>query len=854
MSNSEKSDAKALALFEQSLDQPSQQRADWIRAAAGSDEKLCEKALSYLSHDKSAGFAFQTGGALQETLDDVGMPEQIGAYKVVGLIGRGGMGAVYRCQRASGDFDHDVAIKVIRPGVLSDQLIARFQNERQTLARLSHPNIARLFDGGTLENGAPFIVMEYIDGLPITDWADKNNASTEQRFDLFKSVCAAVGHAHQNLIIHRDISPSNVLVDKAGQVKLIDFGIAKSTEEAPAPASKGNSLPSLSFTPGFAAPERSKGNGANTLSDIYSLGKLLAALMGSTDTGADLQAIINKAAATAPEDRYLSVSSLVDDVENCQRGFPVDAVPRSGAYWLGKFVSRHKAGALLTGVALAGLIAAFTTTLIQYQRAEAARVEADKRFSETRELTSFLLNDLGEDLSKLPGTLVLTKKVSDTSSKYLEILSRASVSDPEIKLDYAKGLAQLGDILTQAGGQNLGDPEQGIEHFEDSIKVLTELAASGSPSDEVMQMLAETHMIRAYAHRFYYGSWEETAKAIDVARPIFQRLLENDPSNMELKTALLDLRFEEWMYGNSLTAPEDITLDADILSLKKDVEKTFEGDLANDDYIISYGAFLYLMAASINEKWNGDEIKPIPVSEREEYETLLGFMEIGFEYMHQNLLDNPTNPEDIYAFFWALEVYVNGYTRLVEWRPNIASLAELAGQRGEPLTREILAQEVQKNPDFRFGLDRAKTIETYLETADELLERLKPFDDNTYSYLQVVYSTYSNRYGLNLALKFNLDAAEEFLLSALSVPEGYLQIAPENERVRLEVVSLKIELAYLLLNRGEIFGENEADRICTTLDAAAELNQFGEDTDVAADWILSHQTRIVDLKSRARCN
>ena len=205
--------------------------------------------------------AFHTGGAFHETLDDTAVPEQIGAYKITGLIGRGGMGAVYRGERVSGDFDHDVAIKVVRPGAMSDKLIARFEAERQTLASLSHPNIARLFDGGTLESGAPYIVMEYIDGLPITDFADKNNAAKAERLALFKAVCSAVSHAHQNLIIHRDITPSNVLVDKGGQVKLIDFGIAKPFDEDAAVLDMEHSLASLSFTPGFAAPERSQGRG-----------------------------------------------------------------------------------------------------------------------------------------------------------------------------------------------------------------------------------------------------------------------------------------------------------------------------------------------------------------------------------------------------------------------------------------------------------------------------------------------------------------------------------------------------------------------------------------------------------------
>ncbi|HHL43012.1 MAG TPA: serine/threonine protein kinase, partial [Hellea balneolensis] len=240
--HSDDSNAKALKLFERALDQPKHNRVQWIKDQTPNDAQLRKKALSYLSRDEDASKAIQTGGALYETLDDTAIPEQIGAYKIISLIGRGGMGSVYRGQRASGDFDHDVAIKVVRPGAMSDKLVARFENERQTLANLSHPNIARLYDGGTLDNGAPYIVMEFIDGVPVTEWAKQQNLSKPKRLQLFKSVCMAVEHAHQNLIIHRDITPSNVLVDKSGQVKLIDFGIAKPFDEDAALNDMENSL------------------------------------------------------------------------------------------------------------------------------------------------------------------------------------------------------------------------------------------------------------------------------------------------------------------------------------------------------------------------------------------------------------------------------------------------------------------------------------------------------------------------------------------------------------------------------------------------------------------------------------
>lgn len=455
--NSGDLDFRALALFEESLNQRIEDRASWIRQQARSDAKLCEKALLLLEKDQTPASMIQTGHVILEKPEDIEIPENIGAYRIIGLIGQGGMGAVYHGKRDSGDFDHDAAIKVIRSGVLSDKLIERFERERQTLASLIHPNIARLYDGGTTQDNAPYFIMEYIDGLPITEWVRKHNISETERLHLFVNVCEAISHAHQNLIVHRDITPSNVLVTKTGEVKLIDFGIAKPhDEEAPKDVLK-NSLASLSFTPGYAAPERAKGASANTLSDIYSLGKLLNSLFRDNVIDPELKAIISQATAENPEARYETVKALIDDLEHYRQGFPVKAYSASAAYAVRKFMSRHKVGTFFTAGALIALVAALGVTIYQYQRAEANLDRANARFDEVRALAKYQIFSLYDDLSRVAGNTRTRASLARKAQNYLANLAKYPSASPALKLETARGHIRLARIFGVPAQPNLGN-------------------------------------------------------------------------------------------------------------------------------------------------------------------------------------------------------------------------------------------------------------------------------------------------------------------------------------------------------------------------------------------------------------
>src|ERR1044071_1467079 len=240
-----------------------------------------EQSNDSVSDDPIASLAEAVTIALsEEEQKELLQESNIGPYRIIRRIGQGGMGAVYLAARDDDQFKKQVAIKLIRRGMDSDFVLRRFRNERQILASLDHPNIARLLDGGTTEDGRPYFVMEYIEGKPITEYADKHSLATVERLKLFVQVCSAIHYAHQNLVIHRDIKPSNILVTADGTPKLLDFGIAKLLNpELAAQTIEATAVAVRLMTPEYASPEQVKGEAITTSSDVYSLGVLLYELL-----------------------------------------------------------------------------------------------------------------------------------------------------------------------------------------------------------------------------------------------------------------------------------------------------------------------------------------------------------------------------------------------------------------------------------------------------------------------------------------------------------------------------------------------------------------------------------------------
>ncbi len=337
---------------------------------------------------------------------------RLGPYRLRALLGEGGMGAVYLAERDDAQFSKQVAIKILPHALGSPDAIARFRDERQILAALEHRNIVRLLDGGSTDDGLPYLVMEHIEGLPITAFARKHALSIRARVRLVRDVCAAIQYAHQNLIIHRDIKPSNILVDESGTPKLVEFGIAKmltprSSFEREARTRTGHAP----FTPEYASPEQARGEAVSTATDVYSVGAMLYELVtdrpphGTTsdllesirvicnvepvrpslaappewrrELAGDLDNIILKALHKEPERRYGTIEQLFDDLGRFLDGRPVNARVATLGYRARKFAGRHKATVLTTTLVIIALV---TSTVISLR--QAARADAQARRAE----------------------------------------------------------------------------------------------------------------------------------------------------------------------------------------------------------------------------------------------------------------------------------------------------------------------------------------------------------------------------------------------------------------------------------------------------------------------------------------
>jgi serine/threonine-protein kinase len=404
--------------FEQALLVPVSERESWLDMQPMTPAQRARLRRLLEADDMNAGYLetppLDRAACIGDTHEcDDGrslIGQRIGGFRLLRLLGRGGMAMVFLAEREGSDFRQQVALKLLRRGLYSEIEQRLFQRERRVLAALSHPNIARLVDGGVTDAGIPYLVMDRVEGAPITSHAAALRLGISARLVLFAQICDAVSAAHRHLIVHRDLKPSNILVDAQGEVKLLDFGIAKLLDEDQGP-NTGTGLPVL--TPGYAAPEQYAGGPISTATDVYALGVLLHELLVGarppdpahrpstqitkrgaavtqmplslpalrTALGGDLDNIVLKALEAEPARRYASARDLRDDVERHLAGQPVAAHPPSRWYRARKFVGRHRGSVLITVLFAAAILAALVVTLWQariarQQAARAAEVQA----------------------------------------------------------------------------------------------------------------------------------------------------------------------------------------------------------------------------------------------------------------------------------------------------------------------------------------------------------------------------------------------------------------------------------------------------------------------------------------------
>lgn len=454
-------------LFAAALERNDRARDEFVRQSSGGDEALYREVMQLIAHsDQQNALLDGDAAAIAEPLvrvmstgeasdGDVLAPgTRLGAYRIVHEVARGGMGAVYLAARDDEQFQKVVALKVVKRGIDTDEVLQRFRAERQILAGFTHSNIASLYDGGVTADGRPYLVMEYVAGQPITSYCDAHRLTIDQRLALFQTVCSAVQYAHQNLVVHRDIKPSNVLVSDGGVVKLLDFGVAKLlTDDAEAVPHTRVGFRLL--TPEYASPEQLLGDPVTTASDVYSLGVLfyelltatrphahttgglqsrieavleheperpsavaartpalqrkgsgepaenaahVATLRGTTpdrlrrELRGDLDTIVLKALAKEPDRRYRSVEQLLDDIGRYTAGLPVRARPDTARYRIGKFVRRNRAGVAASVLVISLIIASAVALALQQSATARQRDRAELEAAKAAEVRDFVVS------------------------------------------------------------------------------------------------------------------------------------------------------------------------------------------------------------------------------------------------------------------------------------------------------------------------------------------------------------------------------------------------------------------------------------------------------------------------------
>ena len=547
------------AIFNEVLALPSGERQALIEIRCGEDARLKSEIYSLLRAcaEEEALAAVRLREARTDARTGLDR-KRVGAYEIDRLIGRGGMGAVYVAHRADGTFDKQVAIKLIDLPLATDLFRERFRMERQILAGLNHPLIARLLDGGVTCDQEPFLVMEYVDGVPIHRFCQDHRLSVAERLLLFKSVCEAVQFAHQNLVVHRDLKPDNILVMEDGTPRLLDFGTAKLlSPSADGMGSEFTRQGFQSFTPQYASPEQVLGNPITTASDTYSLGVLLYLLLtgvlpyelkefttaemvrviceqpprrptlpGSGDQriDADLEAILLKSLRKVPGERYLTAVQFALDVQAYLDGRTVSARRGTMRYRAGKFVRRHRIALFGAALVTASLTAGVAGVIWQAKVADRERRRAVDTSAEMRQLSNSLLYELDEAIKELPGSSGVQKLLVTRVLDHLDRTSKSAAGDRLVQLDLANAYTRLGNIQGNPYDQNLGDTAGALVSLDKALVIAQSLAASAARDNEALRALASVEQARSEV-LWGVGKTPEAVESMQAATEAYERLV-----------------------------------------------------------------------------------------------------------------------------------------------------------------------------------------------------------------------------------------------------------------------------------------------------------------------------------------
>ena len=443
---------------------------------------------------------------------------RLGPWRIVSLIASGGMGEVWRAERVDGEFEQQVAVKAMREGFNPVGLVARFRAERQILASLDHPNLAKVLDGGITDDDVPYFVMELVDGEPIDAYVERMQLDIEQRVRLFRSVCQVVHYAHQKHVVHRDLKADNILVTGEGVVKLVDFGIAKRFDpETPEPPTQTVTAQRM-MTLVYSSPEQVRGGEITPASDIYSLGVVLYKLLTKTSpypaaatTGSayeltraicdtepvppslaaapelqverrrlrgDLDAVVMMALRKDPARRYATAEAMSEDLFRHLEGLPVQARRGAWSYRAGRFVLRHRAVVAAVMAANLALVAGIGVASYEAWQANQQRERAERHFASLHKLAHVFIFDVHDAIQNLPGSTSARWLVVNTALAYLKSLGAEAAGDAALQTEIAAGYRKVGDILGRPYVANLGDPKAAMDDYEQARQRIAPLAQS----------------------------------------------------------------------------------------------------------------------------------------------------------------------------------------------------------------------------------------------------------------------------------------------------------------------------------------------------------------------------------------
>jgi eukaryotic-like serine/threonine-protein kinase len=568
------------------------QRETFLDKACAGDRELRSEVESLLASHEQAGTGFLKSPAADlksgAALPTASIPgRHIGVYQVIEEIGHGGMGEVYRADRADGQYSKEVAIKLVRGGWDTASVLERFRNERQILASLDHPNIARLLDGGTTDDGIPYLVMELIEGQPIDKFCDQRKLNITERLTLFRQVCAAVQFAHQRLVIHRDIKPSNILVTLDGTPKLLDFGIAKIVE----PFHDAKTTLTQAMTPEYASPEQIKGEPITTATDVYSLGVVLYQLLTGlspyqgdtssphklamavcqTDPGRPSALVIKDKAASSssidleqisslregsvvklrrrlagdldditmmalrkePSRRYGSVAQFAEDIRRHLEGLPVAASKGSWRYRAGKFVTRHKVAFAAAVIVTLAVAAGVVATVREARIAQTNAARAQKRFDDVRNLAKSLIFEVHDSIQDIPGTTAARQLIVSRSLEYLDSLGHEAAGDASLQSELATAYMKVGDAQGQAYMANLGDTSGSLNSYRKALQIREALVAADPQNKQNRFELARCQS-RVGDKLAKMGDMAGATAAYEKTVALTTDLLNQDSSNLQV--------------------------------------------------------------------------------------------------------------------------------------------------------------------------------------------------------------------------------------------------------------------------------------------------------------------------------